>query len=120
MSKLFLDERELRAAGLSERNIRTLRTIAAFVDLQTQVSDAQNAIDTAATDIAGLVANDEALQAQIDAMSAAAPSFTAYAGQTVSAGYVQAEAQATDDAVKALAVSHGALITALQTAGVLT
>lgn len=51
---------------------------------------------------------------------AAAPAFTPYAGQDVSAAYVEAEAQATDDAVKALALVVDQLKTALQTANVLT
>lgn len=43
--------------------------------------------------------------------------YAAYAGQTVSAAYVQAEAQATDDAVKALAARVIALEAALRANG---
>jgi hypothetical protein len=43
----------------------------------------------------------------------------AYAGQTVSAGYVQAEAQATDDAVKKVSQELAALITDLRTHGLI-
>ncbi len=43
----------------------------------------------------------------------------AYAGQTVSAGYVQAEAQATDNAVKAASQTLAALITDLITHGLI-
>jgi hypothetical protein len=50
----------------------------------------------------------------------AAPAYTPYAGQTVSATYVQAEAQATDNAVKALGAAVHNLIVALQSAGALT
>lgn len=41
--------------------------------------------------------------------------YAAYAGQTVSVAYVQAEAQATDDAVKLLSQTVAALLTDLRT-----
>jgi hypothetical protein len=41
--------------------------------------------------------------------------YASYAGQTVSVGYVQAEAQSTDDAVKLLSQTVAALITDLRT-----
>lgn len=43
----------------------------------------------------------------------------AYAGQTVSAGYVQAEAQTTDDAVKKVSQELAALITDLRAHGLI-
>ncbi len=46
--------------------------------------------------------------------------FAAYAGQTVSAAYVQAEAQATDNHVKVLSERLAALVTDLRANGVLT
>jgi hypothetical protein len=49
---------------------------------------------------------------------AAAPVYTAYSGQTVGAVYSQAQAQATDDAVKALAAIVASLITTLKSAPV--
>lgn len=48
------------------------------------------------------------------------PSYSAYAGQTVSAAYVQAEAQATDNAVKALGTAVAAINTKLQSIGAFT
>ncbi|CCJ07113.1 phage tail protein [Methylocystis sp. SC2] len=45
--------------------------------------------------------------------------WTSYAGQTVSVGYVQAEAQATDDAVKKVSQELAALITDLRTHGLI-
>lgn len=50
----------------------------------------------------------------------AAPMYTPYAGQTVSNPPTQAEMQALDDAVVALATAYDDLVTALQTAGLLT
>lgn len=135
--KLFLDERELRSLGMSEPNIATFRALTEFVDTQNQLAEAQatladqgDAIDAANTDITAANTAINALDARIDAYDAlapfvrqdqtAAPSYSAYAGQTVSAGYVQAEAQATDDAAKALGTALVALVTALQAANVLT
>lgn len=46
--------------------------------------------------------------------------FTTYAGQTVSAAYVQAEVQAIDDHIKILSQRLGALITDLLTKGLLS
>ncbi len=143
MSRLFLDEIELRRIGMSETNISTLRALAKFVDLQSQVSTAQDDITANADSIAELAANDVALSAEISANTsaistldsridaydahsfvdqdqAAAPAYTPYAGQTVSVGYIQAEAQATDDAVVVLGAVVDGLKTALQTANVLT
>ncbi len=143
MSRLFLDEIELRRIGMSETNISTLRALAKFVDLQSQVSTAQDDITANADSIAELAANDVVLSAEISANTsaiitldsridaydahsfvdqdqAAAPAYTPYAGQTVSVGYIQAEAQQTDDGLKDLATAFDDLKTALQTANVLT
>ena len=49
-----------------------------------------------------------------------APVYSAYGGQTVSAAYIQAEAQATDNAVKAVSAALASLVTKLQTINVLT
>ena len=46
--------------------------------------------------------------------------FASYAGQNVSAAYVEAEAQATDDAAKAVSQRLAALITDLRANGTLT
>lgn len=143
-AKLFLNERELRGIGMSEANLRTLRKLTEFVNTQTElaaaqaeidaaqttISDQGDAIDAANTDIATANAAINTLDGRIDAYDAlapfvrqdqvAAPAFSAYAGQTVSAAYVQAEAQATDNAAKANAIAIAALITALQAANVLT
>lgn len=128
--RLFLDERELRAMGMTERNIRTFRTLAEYVQTQQDLAAAQADIDANAADIAALTANDVALDTRLDALEAnapyvsqdsqASPAYSAYAGQTVSAGYVQAEAQATDDAVKAASIALDTLIDRLVAANVLT
>lgn len=135
--KLYLDEQNLRASGVSEENIRTLRSLTAFVDTQNQLAEAQveiadqgDAIDAANTDIAAANAAINALDVRIDAYDALAPfvrqnqaarpSYTPYAGQDVSAGYVEAEAQATDDAVLALSTAFDTLLTRLDTVNLLT
>lgn len=148
--RLFLDEPELRRLGMSEANITTFRALAAFVTQQagldtvtTDVSGLDTRLTTAESEINALqstVADTTAEDAQntrlnsaesrlgaYDALApfvrqdqAAAPAYTPYAGQTASVGYVQAEAQATDDAVLALGAAFDDLVTALQTANVLT
>jgi len=51
---------------------------------------------------------------------AARPSYSPYGGQAVSAAYVQSEAQATDNAVKALATAVDAINNRLHTTGTFT
>lgn len=143
-TKLYFSDQECRSAGFSSAMINTLRKIAEFVDTQTQLADAQatldaalididnngDAISDANTDILVLNAAVNALDARIDAYDAldpfvrqdqaARPAYSTYAGQTVSAAYVQAEAQATDNAVKALATSYATLLTRLDTVNLLT
>lgn len=128
-AKLYLDEDNLRASGVNRENIATLRTLTNFANTQIALQAAQDDIDANATDIAGLAANDVALDARIDAYDALAPfvrqnqaarpSYTPYAGQTVSVGYVQAEAQATDDALKAISTAFDTLLTRLHTVNLL-
>jgi hypothetical protein len=137
MARLFLDERELRSAGIGEPTIRTLRKLTEFVEAQEAITAAEaelaaqgDAIDDANTDIATANLAINALDSRIDAYDllapfvrqnqAANPAYSTYAGQTVSVGYVQAEAQATDDAVKALATSYATLLTRLDTVNLLT
>lgn len=74
---------------------------------------AQTTADAALTEA---VADDRYVQQS----QAARPTYSAYAGQTISAAYVQAEAQATDDAVKALSTAFVAALTALNAAKVLS
>lgn len=123
--------------GFSEVAIRTLEKIADFIDTQADVAAAQatiasqgDAIDDANADITVANAAINALDGRIDAYDALAPfvrqdqaarpSYTAYTGQDVSAGYVEAEAQATDDAVVALATAFNTLLTRLDTVNLLT
>ena len=137
MARLYLDERKLRTIGFDEAMIRTLRKLTEFVEAQEALEEAQadladqgDAIDDANTDIAANNAAINALDVRIDAYDALAPfvrqnqaanpTYAGYAGQTVSVGYVQAEAQATDDAVKALATSYATLLTRLDTVNLLT
>jgi hypothetical protein len=137
MARLFLDERELRSAGIGEPTIRTLRKLTEFVEAQEAITAAEaelaaqgDAIDDANTDIATANLAINALDSRIDAYDllapfvrqnqAANPAYSTYAGQTVSVGYVQAEAQVTDDAVKALATSYATLLTRLDTVNLLT
>ena len=135
--RLYLDERNLRSLGMTDPNVRTLRALMEFVDTQQQLAAAQatlstqgDAIDAANTSIAtandAINANDarldaiEALQPFVRQDQAAAPSFTAFAGQTISDPPTQAEVQAIDDAVAAVGSALEDLITALQSAEVLT
>ena len=137
MARLYLDERRLREIGFDEPMIRTLRKLTEFVEAQEAIEEAQGDIDANATDIAALAANDvvlaaaeAALDARIDAYDALAPfvrqnqaarpAYTPYAGQNVSVGYVEAEAQATDDAVLALSTAFDTLLTRLDTVYLLT
>ena len=137
MARLYLDERQLRQIGLDEPMIRTLRKLTEFVEAQEALEAAQTSIDANADDIADLAANDvilaaadAALDTRIDAYDALAPfvrqnqaarpSYTPYAGQNVSVGYVEAEAQATDDAIVALSTAFDTLLTRLDTVNLLT
>jgi hypothetical protein len=134
---LFLDEKNLRAAGVSETNIRTLRRLTAFViqqealaEAQDEIADQGDAIDDANTDITALNTAVNTLDSRIDAYDllapfvrqnqAANPAYTPYAGQDVSAAYVEAEAQATDDAVVALSTAFDTLLDRLDTVNLLT
>lgn len=123
MSRLYVDVNELRRNGWSEPMIRTFQTVAEFVSVQRELEQAQD-------DISGNSSAISSLDSRLDAYDAlapfvrqdraAAPAYTPYVGQDVSAAYVEVEAQATDDAVFALGAVVGSLITALQTAKVLT
>lgn len=136
MGRLYFDEREMRAV-FSEPMIRTLRKLTEFVEAQEAIAEAQadieangDAIDDANTDITAANAAINALDGRIDAYDALAPfvrqnqaarpSYTPYAGQAVSVGYVQAEAQATDNAVLALSTAFDTLLTRLDTVNLLT
>lgn len=91
--------------------------------LQGQIENQGNQIDDlqdGSAVLSGRIDAYDALAPFVRQDQSAAPVYTPYAGQTVSVLYTQAEAQATDDAVKALGVAVDALITALQAANVLT
>lgn len=132
--RLYLDEPQLAAIGFDQAMIATLRKLSEFValvDRQTataeDVEDAgasivalQAAMTTAQGDIDDLEDGTTVIPTYVQKDQQTAPSFTPYAGQDVSAAYVEAEAQATDDAVAALASTVDDLITALQAADVLT
>lgn len=137
MARLYLDERKLREIGFDEPMIRTLRKLTEFVEAQEAIeaNEAElaaqgDAIDDANTDITAANAAINALDARIDAYDALAPfvrqnqaarpAYTPYAGQNVSVGYVEAEAQATDDAVLALSTAFDTLLTRLDTVNLLT
>jgi hypothetical protein len=146
-AKSYFSDQECRDVGFSEPMIRTLKQLADFVNTQADLEAAQAAI--AATDatvvtldgtIAAADAAITALDGRIDAYDALAPfvrqdqgaawtaatgteartALAAYAGQTISAAYVQAEVQAIDDAVKALGQHVAALINDLRGNGALT
>lgn len=135
--RFFLNEKEWSDRGFTEPTLRLMRRLVNFANTNEAIAAAQNDINANASSIADLAANDTALQSQITTLDsrldnydtfgpyvrqgqAVAPVFTPYAGQTVSAAYVQAEAQATDDAAKANSIAIAAIITALQAANVLT
>ena len=135
--KLYFSDEECRRVGFSPAMIFTLRKLAEFIDTQNRLAeseqaivDANDAIDAANTDIGVLNTAVNSLDSRIDAYDALAPfvrqnqaakpTYSAYAGQTVSVGYVQAEAQATDNAVKALGTAMASLLAALDTANVLS
>lgn len=137
MGRLYFGERRFREIGLDEANIATLRKLTEFVEAQEAIAAAEaaletqgDAIDAANTDITAANAAINALDARIDTLEAAgpyveqdgaaAPSYTAYAGQDVSAAYVEAEVQAIDDAVAAIGTALDTLIDRLQTANVLS
>lgn len=144
MSRLYVDVNELRRNGWSEPMIRTFQTMAEFVSVQSELEQAQtditdNAVsiaelsattNTLSSDVSGNSSAISSLDSRLDAYDAlapfvrqgqsAAPAYTPYVGQDASAAYVEVEAQATDDAVVALGAAVGSLITALQTANVLT
>lgn len=134
---LFLPERELREKGFSEPLIATLRKLTKFVEAQEAIAAAEGAIDAAEADIATLTtavnanttkntAQDgrldtlEAAGPYVEQDQAAAPSYTAFAGQTITDPPTQAEVQAIDDGLATLGTAMEDLISALQTANVLT
>ena len=137
MARLYLNERQLRDVGLDEPMIRTLRKLTEFVEAQEAIAAAEatiatqgDAIDEANTDIAAANAAINTLDGRIDAYDALAPfvqqdqaarpSYTPYAGQTVSNPPTQAEVQALDDAVEALSTAFDTLLTRLDTVNLLT
>lgn len=138
MARSYFPRNELKEKlGLSEPALLFLQKLSEFIDTQTELAEAQvviadqgDAIDDANTDITALNGAVNTLDGRIDAYDllapfvrenqAANPAYSTYAGQTVSVGYVQAEAQATDDAVKALATSYATLLTRLDTVNLLT
>jgi hypothetical protein len=137
MVRQYFPRQEFARLGFSEPAIRVLEKVAEFIDTQADLAAAQaaianqgDAIDAANTDITAANAAINALDGRIDAYDvlapfvrqnqAARPSYTAYTGQTASAAYVQAEAQATDDAVKALGTAFSTLLTRLDTVNLLT
>lgn len=79
--------------------------------LAAAANDARLTTDSAETTGLKWIAASTGWGAASGTLSRAA--YASYAGQTVSAGYVQAEAQATDDAVKLLSQVVAALITDL-------
>jgi hypothetical protein len=79
--------------------------------LAAAANDARLTTDSAETTGLKWIAASTGWGAASGTLSRAA--YTAYAGQTVSAAYVQAEAQATDDAVKLLSQTVAALLTDL-------
>lgn len=137
-AKSYFPRNELKQKlGLSEPAILFLQKLNEFIDTQAslaaaeaELADQGDAIDDANTDIAANNAAINALDARIDAYDALAPfvrqnqaarpAYTPYAGQNVSVGYVEAEAQATDDAVLALSTAFDTLLTRLDTVNLLT
>jgi hypothetical protein len=137
MGRLYLNERLLKQIGLDEATVTTLRKLTEFIEAQEAIAAAEaeieangTAIDAANTDITAANAAINALDVRIDAYDALAPfvrenqaarpAYTPYAGQNFSAAYVEAEAQATDDAVLALSTAFNALLTRLDTVNLLT
>ena len=125
MGRLYLDERELRAIGMSEPMIRTLRRLTEFVEAQEAIEATQGQLDATEADLATLTtavnantATNATQNGRLDIIEAdyvqkgQAPA-PAFSGQTITNPPTQAEVQAIDDAL-------AALITALQTAEVLT
>lgn len=100
-----------------EGNAADLATVSADTATNT-ASLAAAAVSLASLD-ARLDAYD-ALAPYVRQDQIAAPSYTAYAGQTVSNPPTQAEMQSLDNAVKALSLALIDLRSALQTANVLT
>lgn len=105
--------------------------IADLTTTTTNLTTTQADLVTTQADLTAAVADLTAAQADITAIQgdlttfvlkdqAAFPTYTAYAGQTVSNPPTQAEMQALDDAVVTLATAFTSLKTALQTADVLT
>lgn len=133
----YFPRAEFQRIGLSEVAIRALEKIADFVQTQQELAAAQadivangDAIDAANTDITAANAAINALDARIDAYDAldpfvrqdqaARPSYTAYAGQNVSVGYVEAEVQQIDDKLVLLSTAFDTLLTRLDTVNLLT
>lgn len=102
---------------------------AAAAIADTKAVDAQDSADTAQTTATGAVSDAATAQAQADAAYAlagtkvtknqtAAPAYTAYPGQTISAIPTQAEVQALDNAVKAASAALASTISKLHSADV--
>lgn len=122
----FVDQQAALAVAQAgvDANADSITDLAANdVALDTRIDTLTTRANTADTALASLDTRIDAYDALAPFVrqdQAAAPAYTPYAGQTVSAAYVQAEAQATDDAVKALGAVVDDLKTAIQTANVLT
>jgi hypothetical protein len=136
-AKLYLDEQNLRTSGVSEENIRTLRSLTAFVDTQNQLAEAQqdladqgDAIDDANTDIATANGAINALDSRIDAYDALAPfvrqnqaanpSHTPFGTFSASNPPTQAEVQSIIDALVSQSATMATLLTRLDTVNLLT
>lgn len=135
--KDYFPRQEFQQAGLSEVAIRALEKVVEFVQTQQDLQAAQaaivtqgDAIDEANTDITAANVAINALDGRIDAYDALAPfvrqdqaarpSYSAYAGQTVSDPPTAAQMQALDDAVVSLGTAFSTLLTRLDTVNLLT
>lgn len=142
MAKLYLDERRLREIGFDEPMIVTFRTLTDFVNTQNELAAAQADIATAQADlttqegqltaaeasIETLTAESNSQDARLDALEAAgpyvvegqeaAPSYSTFAGQTITDPPTQAEVQAIDDGLAAASTALDSVITKLQSASV--
>lgn len=138
---------DLARFGIPERTIRILERAALIVSAieritgtETDLETVNGQIDTINESIEDANLSLTSLDTRLDAIEALQPfvrqdqgaawaaatgteartALASYAGQTVSAAYVQAEAQATDDAVKAISQHVVALINDLKSNGALT
>lgn len=122
ITQIYSNIAAVAAAETAALAASTAATNAAIqaVAASTAANTAQLAANAAQATASGALTPAAAALVYVAKNGAARPAYAAYGGQTLGATYSQTAAQATDDAVKALGTIVVSLMSALNTAKVLT